>query len=334
MGVLQEAHLKVTHDSNIRPPQPRPQIQAQKVGMNNKLDFDVQYDLICREIDGLHKKGLLLPDLVDGYMIEEDFGRAFPIKFSDALHALAETKQKYFRLKTRALNVYDANDEMKDLSKLFSKYRTKSIIGCFPYTSPRHPWPVNEWGDIIPPMLQLDLSMLSQLGIDGFGDGLLQVFASSVGEQIRIIPKADLGSEEMDKNYLLGEEMCRGLLERFVKTHRVIQEIYPAGTIVNQRMASSLENCLVEFTNNLESEVAAKYKKLVSLLDNVVHDDSRRGSYMFGWGWNYVDHDSFDDCFMQLEGPEFDFIDEVMYGCGCLRCANGTDFTLVQHSFY
>ena len=90
-------------------------------------------------------------------------------------------------------------------------------------------------------MLQLDLSMLGPIGISTFGDGLLQVFASNVGEHFRVIPGKDVQPGEMDSNYLLSQDMYQNVLQRFVTTHRVIKELYPSGTIVNQLMPRHYE---------------------------------------------------------------------------------------------
>ena len=298
--------------------------------MSKKFDFNVQNDAIQKEIANLCRDGFLLPDLTEGYQgVEDDFGKRLPVSFEEAYRIIAATKRNYFRLKTKLIEEYDTDGELRDLQELFSKYRRDSIIGCFPYISGNYPWPVDAQGKIIPPMLQLDLSLLRSIGEVRLGDGLLQVFASKSGELIRFIPREHIKEDEIDNKYLVDQGIYESALETFATTHRIIKGLYHSGTIVNQGMASSLKLCLDEFVSNLNPKISKNYKKLATLISNIVHDDSNRGSYLYGWGWDYINMNSYPDCFMQLEGPEFDFIHLVFNGCGCIRLNNDKEFSLI-----
>lgn len=85
-------------------------------------------------------------------------------------------------------------------------HRVANQIFCgFPYTSIRWPWPTEELGDYMQPLVQIDLTVATGiLGVD-LGSGLLQAwgginFSKTTELMVRVIPRSDL-TDDLDWFY-------------------------------------------------------------------------------------------------------------------------------------
>jgi hypothetical protein len=80
--------------------------------------------------------------------------------------------------------------------------RKANMFGGQPFTSDKHPWPLNESGSPYYPLAQIDLQQISDLQKMDFGSGLLQVWLditdADLPHIIRLIDPAD-----MDESLLL-----------------------------------------------------------------------------------------------------------------------------------
>ncbi len=80
--------------------------------------------------------------------------------------------------------------------------RKANMFGGHPFTSDKHPWPLNESGNPHYPLVQIDLQQISDLLKMDFGSGLLQVWLditdADLPHIIRLIDPAD-----MDESLLL-----------------------------------------------------------------------------------------------------------------------------------
>jgi hypothetical protein len=75
--------------------------------------------------------------------------------------------------------------------------RKSNMFGGNPFTSLKHPWPLNDRESPSYPLVQVDLRQISELSGREFGSGLLQVWLditdSALPSTIRVIDLADMG---------------------------------------------------------------------------------------------------------------------------------------------
>jgi len=84
--------------------------------------------------------------------------------------------------------------------------RTGSMFGGFPYTSKRFPWPRNNKGQALCPLVQINLDTVKDVTSQYFGTGLLQVWLDitsiDLPDVLRIIPRAEYNRIQPDTAYL------------------------------------------------------------------------------------------------------------------------------------
>lgn len=81
--------------------------------------------------------------------------------------------------------------------------RLANMVGGWPYTSQKHPWPMH--GDRpFPPFLQLNLKDISALSNKNLGDGLLQIWATHETSLIRVFDHADTQNAPSDECFDTG----------------------------------------------------------------------------------------------------------------------------------
>lgn len=91
--------------------------------------------------------------------------------------------------------------------------RLSSMVGGWPYTSQKYPWPMNR-DRPFPPFIQLNLKDISSLSNTDLGDGLLQVWATHESSLVRAIDQVDMldppSGEYLDTGILeIGEDDSR-----------------------------------------------------------------------------------------------------------------------------
>lgn len=108
------------------------------------------------------------------------------------------TLEKLERLK-QVIPVWEIETEQVNEEALDRK---SNMFGGQPFTSEKHPWPLNESGSLYYPLAQIDLQQISDLQKMDFGSGLLQVWLditdADLPHIIRLIDPA-----EMDESLLL-----------------------------------------------------------------------------------------------------------------------------------
>lgn len=90
----------------------------------------------------------------------------------NSLNGLVETK------KTWVLSLYDL--DLEDLD------RRSNMLGGVPYTSDKHPWPTSNGDIYLCPVIQINLSEVSELTKHNFGSGLFQVWLDISNEEMAI----------------------------------------------------------------------------------------------------------------------------------------------------
>ena len=82
--------------------------------------------------------------------------------------------------------------------------RKSNMFGGNPFTSSKHPWPLNGSGNPCYPLAQLDLRQISKISSKDLGEGLLQVWLditdSDLPSTIRTIDPADM-NEALQNDY-------------------------------------------------------------------------------------------------------------------------------------
>lgn len=88
---------------------------------------------------------------------------------------------------------WTVNVEMNGESNL---NRLGNLLGGYPYTSEAYAWPINDHGQPLFPLIQINLDEVNRLANENFGDGLLQVWLDTndfdLPSLVRVIDEKDL----------------------------------------------------------------------------------------------------------------------------------------------
>lgn len=110
----------------------------------------------------------------------------WPDTFYDEAAALVRTAAWY------------AEERRQPFFSLRKLDRKSSFVGGFPWTSNRFPWPEDERGRPLSPLLQLNLAQLSLEQLGSLPDSLVQVWGNGFQPVVREIPLDRIAKENPD----------------------------------------------------------------------------------------------------------------------------------------
>jgi hypothetical protein len=167
--------------------------------------------------------------------------------------------------------------------------RLGSMFGCWPFTSAKYPWPKSLDGEPLPPFLQIELEKLSVILGKKLGNGLLQIWANHIQNEIRVISKKDC-SETPSTCYFDTGILCVG--EKNKKFDALKYELCPH--IRRNYLVTGFGNPLPTVLPNFEpghecslekNNLSVKYEKIINKAAAKVSryfPENFAGAYLFG----------------------------------------------------